>query len=154
MISVRSELDSPTVSVLITNTSRVHRVCVNAVIQAEKRPQNNLNKMVLFWGRNKQCRQQHLRRLEVRAVFVISTLTLGLFSFERTKTLRYNASLLNPHSSREFLLKIYMNRYNRSGMHLCAFIVYRGYILHHQILCFLYGNCNGGRVKAVPSCVL
>ena len=52
-ISARSELDSPTVSVLITNTSRVHRVCVNAVIQAEKRPQNNLNKVVLFWGRNK-----------------------------------------------------------------------------------------------------
>ena len=38
IISVRSELDSPTVSVLITNSSRVHRVCVNAVIRQKSVP--------------------------------------------------------------------------------------------------------------------
>ena len=41
---------------LVSNALRVHRVGVNAAIQAEKRLQNNPNKVVLFWSRNKECR--------------------------------------------------------------------------------------------------
>lgn len=87
-VFVRSKMNSPTVSVFITNTARTsslrkccHRHCL-------LRPQNKTALLKLFWGRFSAWMTALTQTRCTREVFVINTLTVGLSSSERTEIIK------------------------------------------------------------------
>ena len=85
---VRSKMNSPTISVLITNTARTSSLRKCCYRHCLLRPQNKTTLLRLFWGRFSAWITALTQTRCTRAVFVISTLTVGLSSSERTEIIK------------------------------------------------------------------
>ena len=86
--SVRSKMNSPTISVLITNTARTSSLRKCCYRHCLLRPQNKTTLLRLFWGRFSAWITALTQTRCTREVFVISTLTVGLSSSERTEIIK------------------------------------------------------------------
>ena len=85
---VRSKMNSPNVSVLITNTARTSSLRKCCYRHCLLRPQNKTTLLRLFWGRFSAWITALTQTRCTREVFVISTLTVGLSSSERTEIIK------------------------------------------------------------------
>ena len=89
-VFVRSKLNSPNVSVLITNTARTSSLRKCCHRHYLLRPQNKTTLLRLFWGRFSAWITALTQTRCTREVFVISTLTVGLSSSERAEIFKKN----------------------------------------------------------------
>ena len=87
-VFVRSKMNSSNVSVLITNTARTSSLRKCCYRHCLLRPQNKTILLRLFWGRFSAWITALTQTRCTREVFVISTLTLGLSSSERTEIIK------------------------------------------------------------------